>query len=267
MVRGKEAAAEKSLRQLRNRNIAETEFQAELREIRGSTREQLEMNKKAVLLEMWRGTNLRRTLLCIAVVCFHAGNGSSWVNIYTTYYLEIAGVQNPFGYSIMMTCMGLLGVLISITFIRQVDRRVIMLVGTFACGVCQLAQAITWSVVPGSEEAGNVVVAFIALFTFFYVAYGEFGTARLALTTNANRSHSSVCMAPGGRVSQYRHQRVRLRLCHRSQFLGELARHLHSAVLHQPGCSRLVRSVWLHLVRLEHDPVHLHLVLHPRDAR
>lgn len=174
MVQGKEEKAEKSLRQLRNRNIDELEFQAELNEIRGSTREQVEQNKKAVFFEMWRGTNRRRTLLCIAVVCFHAGNGSSWVNIYTTYYLEIAGVQNPFGYSVMITCMGLIGVLFSFFFVRYIDRRIIMLVGTFACGICQLAQAIAWSVSPGSTEAGNVVVAFIALFTFFYVAYGKF---------------------------------------------------------------------------------------------
>jgi len=73
---------------------------------------------------MWRGTNLRRTLLCIAVVCFHAGNGSSWVNIYTTYYLQIAGVEKPFGYSVMMTCMGLIGVLFSVLFVRVLDRRI-----------------------------------------------------------------------------------------------------------------------------------------------
>lgn len=95
------------------------------------------------------------------------------MNIYTTYYLEIAGVENPFGYSLMMTCMGLLGVLFSILFIRQVDRRIIMLCGVLACGFSQLAQAIAWTVRPGSVEAGKVVVAFIALFTFFYVAYGK----------------------------------------------------------------------------------------------
>jgi preprotein translocase subunit SecE len=49
-----------------------------------------------------------------------------------------------------------------------------MLVGTFACGICQLIPAITWSTHPGTKEAGKVVVAFIALFTFFYVAYGMY---------------------------------------------------------------------------------------------
>lgn len=68
---------------------------------------------------------------------------SSWVNIYPTYYLEIAGVRDPFGYSVMMTCMGVLGVLFSVFFVCHVDRCVIMLVGAFARGVCQLVQTIT----------------------------------------------------------------------------------------------------------------------------
>lgn len=75
MVQGEEAQAEKALRRLRNDHIDEHEFQAELNEIRGSTRDQLEQNKKWLFLEMWRGTNLRRTLLCLSVVCFHAANG------------------------------------------------------------------------------------------------------------------------------------------------------------------------------------------------
>jgi len=75
MVQRRENDAEASLRKLRNSNIDELEFQAEFNEIRQSTREQLEQNKKFLFLEMWRGTNLRRTLLSIAVVCFHAANG------------------------------------------------------------------------------------------------------------------------------------------------------------------------------------------------
>ncbi|ETI27077.1 hypothetical protein G647_09759 [Cladophialophora carrionii CBS 160.54] len=174
MTQRKEEAAEASLRKLRNSNIDELEFQAELNEIRQSTREQLEQNKKALFLEMWRGTNLRRTLLSIAVVCFHSANGSSWVNIYTTYFLQIAGVENAFAYSVMVTCIGLIGVLFSFSFVRLVDRRTVMLVGIFACGICQLVPAIVWTKSPGTESTGKIVVAFISLFTFFYVAYAPY---------------------------------------------------------------------------------------------
>ena len=80
MVQRREEKAEASLRQLRGSHINELEFQAELNEIRGSTREQLEQNKKALIVEIWRGTNLRRTVLAICVVCFHAANGMELVS-------------------------------------------------------------------------------------------------------------------------------------------------------------------------------------------
>ncbi|KAH6718166.1 MFS transporter [Leptodontidium sp. MPI-SDFR-AT-0119] len=171
MVQGQEQKSEKALRRLRNSHIDEHELQAELNEIRGSTRDQLEKNKKWLFVEMWRGTNRRRTFLCLSVVCFHAANGSSWVNIYTTYFLTIAGVTNAFAMSVMITCIGLLGCIFSLGFTRYVDRRTVMIIGCGACAICQLCMAIVWSVTPGSVVAGKCVVAFISLFTFFYVAY------------------------------------------------------------------------------------------------
>ncbi|CZR66686.1 related to transporter (major facilitator superfamily) [Phialocephala subalpina] len=171
MVMGREQEAEKALRKLRDTAIDEHQFLAELNEIKGSTRDQLEKNKKWLWLEMWRGTNLRRTLLCLSVVCFHAANGSSWVNIYTTYFLTIAGVTNAFAMSVMITCIGLIGCLFSIAFTRYMDRRTVMMIGCSACAICQLMMAVVWTVKPGSEVAGRCVVAFISLFTFFYVAY------------------------------------------------------------------------------------------------
>jgi hypothetical protein len=79
MTQGKEEAAELALRRLRNKNIDETEFQAELNEIRISTQEQIEQQRgRQLWIEMWRGSNRRRTLLSIAIICFHSGNGMSY---------------------------------------------------------------------------------------------------------------------------------------------------------------------------------------------
>lgn len=94
------------------------------------------------------------------------------MNIYTTYFLKIAGVTNAFGFSVMVTCMGLIGVLTSFALVRYIDRRTVMLIGVGACGLCQLAFAIAWSAAPGTAATGRVVVALICLLTFFYVAYG-----------------------------------------------------------------------------------------------
>jgi len=73
--------------------------------------------------------------------------------------------------SVMITCIGLLGCLFSLGFTRYVDRRTVIIIGCGACAICQLCMAIVWNVTPGSVVAGKAVVAFISLFTFFYVAY------------------------------------------------------------------------------------------------
>jgi sugar porter (SP) family MFS transporter len=173
-VQGRTQDARKALSRLRNSNIDPAQLQAELATIEKSTKEQLNTKGKPAWIEMWCGTNLRRTLLSIAVVCFHSGNGSSWINIYTTYYFTIAGVKDAFSYSILVSCLGFLGVLTSVCFIRYVDRRQVLFWGCLACGLCQLIPAITWSVNPGSISSGKVVVAFIALFTFFYTMYAPY---------------------------------------------------------------------------------------------
>ena len=253
MTKGREEEAEASLRKLRNSQIDEAEFQAELNEIRGSTRQQSEQNKKQLFIEMWRGTNRRRTLLSIAIICFHCANGSSWINIYTTYFLIIAGVENAFAYSIMATCMGLLGVLFSATFIRYLDRRIVILVGVAACGLCQLSFAIAWSVAPGAEATGKAVVAFISLFTFFYVAYcnspSPFNDLYILMHSQPLR------MAPRRRISQQRPPRLHLRSRHSAQLPWKLARHLHRTVLHQPSQSWLVSKIRIHM--LENGLYHL----------
>lgn len=78
MAHGKEERSESALRRLRSSTIEEAAFQAELNEIRISTRQQVNQskrNKKQLWLEIWNKSNRRRTLLCIAVVCFHCAAG------------------------------------------------------------------------------------------------------------------------------------------------------------------------------------------------
>lgn len=75
MVQGRDTDAENSLRKLRNSIIDEHQLQAELNEIRESTKEQVYQNKGYLFFEMWRGTNLRRSILSICTVSLHSANG------------------------------------------------------------------------------------------------------------------------------------------------------------------------------------------------
>jgi len=68
--------------------------------------------------------------------------------------------------------MGLLGILSSFFWADRVDRRAIFMIGVAVCGLTQLGFAVAWTVTPGTETAGKVVVGLIAVFTFFYTAFG-----------------------------------------------------------------------------------------------
>lgn len=49
---------------------------AEYEDIRISTAKQLEQNTgKQLWIEMWKGTDRRRTFLSVAIICFHCANG------------------------------------------------------------------------------------------------------------------------------------------------------------------------------------------------
>lgn len=113
--------------------------------------------------------------------------GSSWVNIYTTFFLQTAGVENVFAMSIMVTCIGLIGVLSSLGFTRYVNRRTVMIIGCAGCALSQLSMAIAWTVVPGTKVAGRCVVAFISIFTWFYVAYCKLQIFRCIRNIRANQ--------------------------------------------------------------------------------
>jgi hypothetical protein len=93
---------------------------------------------------------------------------------YQTYFFTIAGITKAFEFSIMNTCFGFLGVNVGMFAIRHLfGRRSILMLGAVACALCQLASAIAASVHgagSGSSSSTNglVVVAFTAVFMFFY---------------------------------------------------------------------------------------------------
>lgn len=116
------------------------------------------------------GADLRRTLLCYGVIGTQAGSGSWFIIVYTTYFLEIAGIAKPFQYSIMNTCIGFLGVNCGIFAMRHlVSRRFILIFGSIACGLCYLGMGVADSVpTSNSITTGKAILAMVAIWQFFY---------------------------------------------------------------------------------------------------
>jgi MFS family permease len=162
-------AARKSLSKLRFDHGDQLELEwAEM--VRGVAEEK-RVAQSTPLLDMFRGHDLRRTLLCYAVIASQSASGVWFFIGYQTYFLTLAGITKAFQYTIMNACVGFIGVHFGLFALKKLcGRRTVVIVGAIACGLCELACGIASSVEPTSIATGNVLVAFTALFMFCYNA-------------------------------------------------------------------------------------------------
>lgn len=174
--RGKMQKARRALESLRGGSLRPEELELEWVEMVKGIEEEKKLASTIGPLDQYRGTDLRRTLLCYGVIMSQVGSGSWFVISYSTYFLIVAGltVNEAFKYSIMNTCLGLVGVNFGIYLMRHVvGRRTILTMGAAIQGLCMLGMAIgAGSANPVGSEAGrNCLIAFFALYMFSYNAF------------------------------------------------------------------------------------------------
>ncbi|KAJ5784356.1 uncharacterized protein N7503_009568 [Penicillium pulvis] len=136
--------------------------------VKGVEEEKREQGNVAAL-DMFRGVDLRRTILCYCMIGCQTASGVWFLIGYQAYFFTVCGITKAFQYSIMNTCFGFLGVNVGMYAIRELfGRRSILIIGAIGCGLCQLASAIAATVSPSTLPTGKTLVAFTALFMFFY---------------------------------------------------------------------------------------------------
>ena len=169
---GKPEEALKSLRFLRKGAYDEVAVLQEFEEMRMAQAQQSEAEKAQnwrLALEMFRGDNLRRTIICVGVGTANAGVGAMFVLAFGTYFFGVAEISNPFMWTIISNCVGLAGLVLTWFFVTRVGRRGIILVGCALCSVCMLLMAVIYTV-PGLDKSqsgvGLIVVVSIYLFGF-----------------------------------------------------------------------------------------------------
>jgi hypothetical protein len=64
----------------------------EMNEIRETTRIEQELGHDVSFFDLFRGTDLRRTILSVLASCTQAGSGINLIVGYGTYFYEVAGV-------------------------------------------------------------------------------------------------------------------------------------------------------------------------------
>ncbi|KAL4886713.1 general substrate transporter [Aspergillus karnatakaensis] len=181
--RGDETGARKALEKLRGSSymtlrasssegagLGPSLLEIEWAEMLKGVEEEKRQNGSIAALDMFRGVDLRRTILCYCMIGCQTASGVWFIIGYQTYFFTVSGIEKAFEYSIMSTCFGFLGATIGLHAIREwFGRRQILMIGAISCGLCQLASAIAATVSPQTAfTTGQVLVAFTSLFKFFY---------------------------------------------------------------------------------------------------
>ncbi|KAI1633046.1 general substrate transporter [Biscogniauxia mediterranea] len=174
LYKGQADAAKKALRQLRGHSLPEVELELEWVEMVKGIEEEKRTASTAGPLDMFKGTDLRRTLLCYGVIATQTGAGSWFIISYATYFMTVAGltVDEAFTYSIMNTCLGLAGVNFGMLMMRHfMGRRTVLMAGAIFQGCAMLGMAVSATVAYGTVDARNCLIAFVALYQFAYNAF------------------------------------------------------------------------------------------------
>ncbi|KAI1098703.1 general substrate transporter [Jackrogersella minutella] len=174
LYKGRIESARDSLRKLRGDSLSPEGFELEWVEMVKGIEEEKHTASTIGPLDMFKGTELRRTLLCYGVIATQTGAGSWFIISYSTYFMIVAGlsVNDAFGFSVMNTCLGFIGVNVGMYLMRHVmGRRTVLMTGAVTQGLAMLGMAISASVAYGTISARNCVIAFTALYQFSYNAF------------------------------------------------------------------------------------------------
>ncbi|KIX10426.1 uncharacterized protein Z518_01508 [Rhinocladiella mackenziei CBS 650.93] len=169
LVQNKPEQARQSLVRLRGQSLKPEYLEEEFIEMKRGIDEEKELASSGAFVDMFKGTDLRRSLLCFAVILSHSSSGVWLVIAYGTFFFQMAGVDEPFQASIISTCGSFAGVLVGLyATLKLLGRRSMMLIGHGAAALFMLGIAVAYTVAPDEKPTGKAIVACTLLWGFFY---------------------------------------------------------------------------------------------------
>lgn len=185
--KGRQEAAEKSLRRLATQNVDVT---LNLASITETLRLEDQYKENSGYLECFRGPNLRRLTICVMAFCAQALVGNILFINYAVYFFELAGLSSSdaFSMNLGLTAIGFTGTCISWPLLSYIGRRTAYVYGcavltliTFMIGMIDLAprntSAPTWAQCSFILAANFVYDITIGPFCFVLLA--EVSSAKL----------------------------------------------------------------------------------------
>ncbi|KAK1751470.1 general substrate transporter [Echria macrotheca] len=164
---GKAEQALRSLRFLRKGAYDEVAVQQEFEEMKLVAAREAESEKSwRLALELFRGDNLRRTIICVGVGTANAGVGAMFILAFGTYFFSVAEIGDPFMWTIISNCVGLAGLITTWFVVTRVGRRSIILAGCIICTGCMIIMAVIYTADVPKHNAGIGLITVVSIYLF-----------------------------------------------------------------------------------------------------
>ncbi|CAK7228866.1 hypothetical protein SCUCBS95973_007026 [Sporothrix curviconia] len=126
-------------------------------------------------VDLFRGANLRRTMTVMLTSVTSQFGGLAIVNTYSTYFFALAGLEDPFLASLIISCVGLLATLFWCTTTDIIGRRLMITTfQTFTCVALFLVGGLYWTgASQGNVAASKGLIAVCCLWSFAFTIVGQ----------------------------------------------------------------------------------------------
>ncbi|KIX94437.1 uncharacterized protein Z520_09823 [Fonsecaea multimorphosa CBS 102226] len=193
LSKGQEDKALKSLRRL-GYSKSDGEDAKRLASIRVTLEEIRSETEGVTYFELFRKSNLRRTIVAIAPLSVEIFVGAIFTGLYSTYYAQLAGYSTDMSFRLLVTqqVLAMVGSVMACYLVERVGRRNLTVYGTLALTI--LLWIMGGLAVGGSRNELRGAIAMVQLYSWLYsltigsTAYTfltEVATARLRVKTMA----------------------------------------------------------------------------------
>lgn len=165
--KNKTTEARRALAILRNADTNSPEVDEAMLEIETHIADQ-HVNGSARIVECFQGTDLRRTLIGVAMSFFTISTGITFWSGYGTTFFAAAGVDNAYLISLILAITNCAFTAPSMYLIERLGRRKSLIGGGVLMGLAQLLTAIIHSAAPDSKADKTMLVVGAVFFIASY---------------------------------------------------------------------------------------------------
>ncbi|KAJ4396321.1 hypothetical protein N0V93_000540 [Gnomoniopsis smithogilvyi] len=165
IVKGNYEKAAYAIRRLRN-ITDEDLLREEVEQMKNAHAAEQEAKGKTHFFDIFKGVDLRRTLLLYGLACSQVVTGRGFLSQFSVYFLGQAGISDPFLWVMITYIISLTGNFVASFLVRYRPRKTLLIVGLTIMAVAMFVMAIPSTVQGTSVGAGRVLVAMYIIHTW-----------------------------------------------------------------------------------------------------